>query len=370
MSEAWDGRRTFYRRLQGYAGIGAGAGLALAGLGWWLAPHAFPHAWLGAFVLWTGLALGCLLLLMVGHLLGEDWLGPLRGELEAGALTLPLLGAAAVPVLLGLGTLYPWAPTGAEGDPDVAFRSAWLSPVPFAVRSVGYFVVWGLFAWIVTRPGGHHRTASAAGLVLVLPTTTLAAADWVMSLHPQWMSSVFGLAFGTGQATAAFAAAVLVATLRPDREPPGRIGQLAGALLVLLAATAYLWFVQFLIVWSANLPDEVSWYLERGGGWAWLMPGTALPAAGIAAALLLTRRARAMRPVLIAASLLLLVQHTANHYWQIRPSVPELGLHWTDPVAVAALGLACLVVFAHALPGRPVRAERAAGNDPVPPERE
>lgn len=345
----------FYHRVRTWSAAGAAAGLALAGLSWWIDPHAGAQAWLAAFVLWTGLALGCLTLLMAGHVLGEEWLGPLRGELEAGVLTLPLLGLASVPVLLGLDILYPWVGNG----------DGWLSPVPFVLRTVLCFVVWSALAWAVTRPGAHHRTASVLGLVLLLPTVTLASTDWVLSLHPEWMSNVYGLIFGAGQMTVAFASAVLVATIRPDREPPDRVGGLAGFLLALLAVTAYLWLTQFVTVWMANLPDEVAWYLERGGRWLWLVPGIALPAASLAGLLLLTRRGRSLPPVLIAASLLVLVQHVAGHYWQIRPSVPGLGLHWADPVAVAALGLACLAVFARALPGRPVRAVRERSAEPT-----
>ncbi|HZC14783.1 MAG TPA: hypothetical protein VE270_12260, partial [Thermoleophilaceae bacterium] len=81
-------------------------------------PEAQPffEAWLLAFVLWTGLALGCLGLLMIGHLLGESWLHPVRSELEAGALTIPLAGLLGLPLLFDLAALYPWA--GAAGLPE------------------------------------------------------------------------------------------------------------------------------------------------------------------------------------------------------------------------------------------------------------
>jgi hypothetical protein len=359
-----------FLRLHRLAAAGALLMLAVAAAGWWGASGAFFHAWLAGFLLWTGIGVGCLGLLMVGHLLGEAWLGPVRAELEAGALTLPLLAVAAVPVLLGLGEIYPWASPGPSAGPSAGLsgglrpelaptiRAEWLSPPFFVGRTVAYLAAWSLLAWIVTGPGRHHQRASAVGLVLFVPTVTLAATDWAMSLHPQWLSSAFGLAFAASQLTAALALAVLVASVRPDREPPGRVASLAGGLLVLVATAGYLWFMQFLVVWSANLPDEVAWYLQRGGEWRWLMIGLILPSAGLAVLLLLRRRSRRRRPVLIAASCLLLVQHVAHHYWQVRPSADGLGIHWTDPVATTALGLVWLAAFARALPGRPVRVQR------------
>jgi hypothetical protein len=349
-----------FLRLHRLAAAGALLLLAAAALGWSVAREAFFHAWLAGFVLWTGIGTGCLGLLMLGHLLGESWLGPVRAELEAGALTLLPMAVAAVPVLLGLDAVYPWASPGYRPGFVPAIRAGWLAPPFFALRMLACLAVWGLLAWGVTRPGRYHRRVSAAGLVLFVPTVTLAATDWVMSMHPQWLSSAFGPAFAATQLAAALALAVLAATIRPDREPPGRVASLAGGLLVLIAAAAYLWFMQFLVVWSADLPGEVAWYLERSGGWRWLLVGLILPAVALSALLLLHRRSRQRRPVLIVASCLLLVQHVAHHYWQIRPSAEGSGIHWTDPVAVAALGLVWLAAFVRALPGRPAPA-RAQG---------
>lgn len=345
-----------FLRLRRLAAAGALLLLAVAAVGWLAAREAFFHAWLAGFLLWTGIGVGCLGLLMLGHLLGESWLGPVRAELEAGALTLLPMAVAAIPVLLGLGAVYPWASPGYRPELAPAIRADWLSPSFFTLRMLACLAVWGLLAWAVTRQGRHHRRhhrrVSAAGLVLFVPTVTLAATDWIMSLHPQWLSSAFGLAFMASQLAAALALAVLVAAVRPVREPPGRVAALAGGLLVLVAVAAYLWFMQFLVVWSANLPEEVAWYLERGGEWRWLLVGLVLPAAALSALLLLHRRSRRRRSVLIAASCLLLVQHVAHHYWQIRPSAEGLGIHWTDPVVTAALGLVWLAAFVRALPGR------------------
>lgn len=332
------------------------AALVLAGFGWWSDPAAFRPAWLVGFLLWAGLGVGCLTVLMLGHLLGDPWLAPVRGELEAGALTLPLLALLSVPLLLGLADVYPWArPGGEAGLPET--RARWLGGTAFVVRTAIYLAVWSALAWAMTRPGRHHRRLAAVGLMLVLPTVTLAGMDWVMSLDPAWLSSLYGLAFGVAQAVAALAAAILAATLRPDRDPPGRVASLTGALLALALASAWLWFVQFLVVWSADLPHEVAWYLARREGvWWWLMPGLTVPAAGLAALLLVGGRLRRLRWVLVAATLLLLVQHAAHLYWQVRPGTPDGAPSWRDALAVAAVGLFWLAAFVRTLPGRPVAA--------------
>jgi hypothetical protein len=78
------------------------AGLVASGLGVVFESDALLEAWLFAFVALAGLAAGALGLLMIGHLLGSYWLSPVRDELEAAAVTMPLLAILALPLLLGL----------------------------------------------------------------------------------------------------------------------------------------------------------------------------------------------------------------------------------------------------------------------------
>ncbi len=208
------------------------------------------EAWLLAFVLWSGLALGCLGLLMIGHLLGESWLHPVRSELEAGALTIPLAGLLGVPLAFGLDQLYPWAGPaglgGAEGVPGP--RAAYLEPALVLARGAGFFVLWTTLALWVTRRGGRPWVG-ALGLALLAPTASLAGIDWIKSREPEWWPSGFGLAFGVTQLLAALALAILVTLLRPGGDPEAdHLRGLTKALLSLALVALWLWFAQYLIV--------------------------------------------------------------------------------------------------------------------------
>src|SRR5580765_7871816 len=72
----------------------------------------FFRSYLVAFLFWIGITLGCMALLMVQHLTGGNWALVIRRILEAGSRTLPLMAIAAVPLLLGLKTLYVWSRPG------------------------------------------------------------------------------------------------------------------------------------------------------------------------------------------------------------------------------------------------------------------
>lgn len=305
---------------------------------------ALYEAWLTAFLTWTGIAVGALGALAIGHLLREEWLAPVRAPLEAAACTVPLLLIAIVPVLAGLDLLYAWA---GPVRPDMpAARAAWLSPLPFGLRAVLCVALWSGLAWLLTQPGVGKRR-SALVLALLLPSVTLAAQDWVLSRDPTWWGSLQGFAVWVEWIMAALAAAALVAALRGEM-PGGETGAgeaLERALLGLGIATLWLWFVQFIVVWMADLPAEAGWYGRRVDAyWSLLKLGVAVPALLLALALAAPPRHRRWR--MVAVCVLLLASHLAHLWWVVRPDAPvAVPPPWLDAVVLAALGLAFAVVL-------------------------
>jgi hypothetical protein len=109
------------------------------------------------------------------------------------------------------------------------------------------------------------------------------------------------------------------------------------------------WFVQFLVIWSGNLPDEVSWYVARGD-WLWLMLGVVLPALFIAIAVLIPPGAG--RVTMAVGSALLLVQHVAHMLWLVRPRTWEEGVGWSEILVCLGLAAVWLVWFVVGALGR------------------
>src|SRR5439155_25703061 len=101
-------------------------------------------------------------------------------------------------------------------------------PPRFLASAVVYFLIWLTVAFFLNRwspatdrPGvagdsRHLRMLSAAGLVLYALTITLASIDWVMSLEPNWVSSIYGALFGVGQVLSALSFAVIVLVCLSD----------------------------------------------------------------------------------------------------------------------------------------------------------
>ena len=127
----------------------------------------FYRAYLVAFLLWLGVTLGCLALLMLQHLTGGRWALILRRILEAGTRTLPLMAVAALPILIGMKSLYVWARPG-QTDPLIVGKHAYLNPAFFTVRMVFYFACWFTlafeigYAFLIWRPNLRWVVLSAA----------------------------------------------------------------------------------------------------------------------------------------------------------------------------------------------------------------
>ena len=251
-------------------------------------PEQFYRSYLLAYVFWIGFPLGSMAILMLHHLTGGDWGLPIRRPLEAATRTFPLMLILFVPLIFGLKTLFPWAQPGGLGDDSILkFKRFYLSPNFFMTRAVIYFLIWLTLSYLLNKwsqeqdrngdPAIAKRLEgmSGPGLILYGLTVTYATIDWVMSLQPHWFSTIFGMIFMMVGVLGAMALVILVARLLANYEPmasavtPAQFNDLGNLLLAFVMLWAYLSFSQFLIIWSGNLPKEISWYVVRAeGGWA------------------------------------------------------------------------------------------------------
>ncbi len=326
-------------------------------------------SYLVAFNFWLSVPLGCLVLLMIQYLTGGAWGMLLRGVLQSGSRTLPLLAVLFAPVVVGLflgaASLYPWArplDQVAEGKALEELREKaadWLNAPFFLVRAVVYFACWLVVTYLLDRwsdrlaqPGGTANRRrlpmlSGPGLVLYGVTITLAAVDWSMSLEPYWYSTIYPVLYAVGQILTAFAFAVVVLTLLA-RGPlagvvrPQHLRDLGSLMLTFVMFWAYMSFSQFLLIWVGNLPEEIPWYLRRTrGGWQWVALALALLHFAVPFVLLLLRGVKEDGPWLMAVAGWLLLVRFLDVFWWIEPAYPHDGqyLFWLlDVGAVVGVG--------------------------------
>ena len=302
-------------------GIG-GLGLALLAILAAGGGQAVLPACLAAWLVVLAVPAGALPLVMAHDLSGRADT-PLAAALRA---LLPAMLPAAVlafPILIALSVLVPAA--GPEG-----FAAAWMAPGAMRGRAIAILLAWVVLARMfgkAARPESRRPAWAAAGLMLHLVIGTLAAGDWVAAVDPGLHSSSLGLTVLVAQAGMALSVACL-ASLQARTDA-------GAAMLLLLAAWLFLHFTQYLVVWSANLPGEVVWYLRRNGG-----PGQsgeigALVLFGLA--LLALRPTSSARIVAVFAALVL-VLHGAEMFWLVVPaSRGHFSLRLADLAALAGL---------------------------------
>lgn len=362
-------------------------GLIACGVGAWLYPQTFFAGYLVAWLFWLGLALGSMAIAMLHYTVGGLWGLFVRRSLEAAAQTLPLLLLLGLPLLFGLGRLFPWMrPEVLAGDESLQRKLAYLNLPFFLIRSGIYFACWLALALLLSRwsrrldetgdeiYAGRLRGLSRIGLIVYVLTIFFFAYDWVLTLEPDWSSSVIGLLVMAGQGLSALAFAIVAGALLTWRTPLGRavggkrFGDISSLLLVLVMFWMYMQLSQGLIIWSGNIPEEVFWYVERSnGGWQWLNWFMFLAQFALPLAILIGEGFR--RRVWLIASLagLLLLSHLVEVFWLVIPAFrPALSLRWLDLAAIIGVGGVWLAAYLWLLSRRPL----APLHDPLTPQLE
>jgi hypothetical protein len=366
----------FWDRLQQRALMVGAAGIVLCGVGVFFNPTQFFRSYLLAYLFWLGIPVGCLAILMLHHLVGGAWGAMIRRVLESGTRTLPLLVLLFVPLLFGVHELYLWArPEVVANDRLLQHKSLYLNIPFFMLRSAFYFVVWLAMSYLFNRwslaqdqTGAdpferRMRLLSGPGLVLYVLTATFACVDWMMSLEPHWFSTIYGILVIVGQLLATLAFAVVVAALLVHEPPlsavlsPAHFHDLGNLLLAFVMVWAYMAFCQFLIIWSGNLPEAITWYLHRmQGGWGWVGLALILFYFALPFLLLLSRGIKQRVQLLAWVAAAILCMHMVDLFWLVVPAFQPTGfaVHWMDVVAVMGVGGIWIAVFVWQLRGRPL----------------
>jgi len=362
-------------------------GLAICAGGGALWPGPMLRSYLVAYNLILGMSLGCLPMIMLYHLVGGQWGFAIRRILEAATRTLPLLAILFVPLLFGLPQLYPWARPDALSDPVIAHKAVYLNGPAFIGRAAACFIIWIILAMLLSRwarrqdesneprVAGWLATLSGPGIVLFGLTITFAAIDWIMSLSPNWFSTIFPVIYAVGQILSGLAFATAVATWLAPRPPLDRVltglcmRDLGNLLLAFTMLWAYMAFSQFLLIWCGNLPEEIRWYQPRfEGGWQIL----ALALVGLQFilpfVLLLSRDIKQNPRSLFRVAVLILAMRLVDLFWEVVPNFAPEGLpgHAIEilgtAVALAGIGgvwLASFVWHLQKMPLLPVHAPQA-----------
>ena len=339
-------------------------------------PERFAFSYLFAYIAFLTIALGGVFFGLLQYLTSAAWSVTIRRTTEFLHWPLWLFVILFAPIALNVDTLYPWTAThGAEhgeageheehasahddhGDVPamegvlpaaehakhaevMALKTPYLNKTFFFIRAVLYFLSW---VWVSRKLFGNSVKQDASGdpaltvssqrsapvaLIVFALTTTFAAFDWLMSLEPSWISTIFGVNFFAQSIVSLFAVTILMGlSLRANGhfkkavniEHFHDLGKLQFGFLVFWA---YVNFSQFMLIWYASIPEETTYYHRRwsegGDGWkAWSLAiifGHFI----VPFFIIISRNAkRALTPLGVGAAIVLFF-HFVMVYWLVLP---------------------------------------------------
>ena len=378
-------------RLQQRALIAAAIGLIAGGVGAATNIDQFFRSWLIGFLFVLSLALGSLALLMLQHLSGGQWGLVGRRIFEAGTRTLPVVAILFLPVVFGLKRLFVWAdPVKVQASHILQMKEPYLNVSFFVGRAIFYFLFWLACVWLLNkwsaaqdrgealtkRDSVRFRTLSAPGLLFLVLTVTFASVDWVMSLEPEWFSTIFGLLTIAGYGLTAIAFTITVLAAIDSDHPAGsyltprHFHDFGKLLLAFVMLWAYLSFSQFLIIWSGNLPEEIPWYVARvTGAWGYVAIALVIGHFALPFALLLSANLKKRSGTIAKVALFVLAMRLVDLIWLVAPTFRQFapadaggahgvmtasGMHWMDLAIPIGLTGLWIFLFVRNLRARPL----------------
>jgi hypothetical protein len=359
------------------AGLGAFAiGALLLAIGFVVDRKQAAFSFLAAYGWGVSIAVGALVFLLIVHVWRARWPVVLRHPLEAAAGTLPFFAVLFVVIVIFREDLYVWTtPEHVEEEHlrhALHAKAAYLN-VPFFIgRAVFYFAAWTILAALLRAWAlrvERVRPIAAAGIPIVGLTLTFASFDWLMSLTPAWYSTAYGIYLFAGGFLGAFCVLALAARALSLGPLEGKINashfHAVGRLIFTFTVFwAYIALFQGFIIWIANKPEEVVFYIPRVHT-SWLAVTIALLLAHFAVPffILLSRDVKRSGRALSVMAVWQLVMHYVDVHWLVLPVLHPGGFHphWLDLAAVLTVAGGAVAFAAWLLAGR----DAAPVDDPL-----
>jgi len=320
-------------------------------------------AWLHNYWVFLLLGLGGTFFSAIHYITGATWSVAVRRIADAFSSFVPVAAILFVLVAVGIPHLYIWSSPAATQGPGAHLiaKGGYLSSNLFIARQIVFLALWSFFSWFFVRnstkqdetrdPALTRRNVSISAIFLVTfaLSFTLATFDMIMSLEPTWYSTIFGVYNWAGlwQGTLAGIAIVAVVLRRQGafqgvitRAHYHDLGKFVFAFGVFWT---YIAFSQFMLIWYANLPEEIEWMIHRiYTGWGAVIIAVTVLKFVIPFFVLMPVRWKENETVLITVCAGVILGQWLDVYWMIYPAFsPEHAvLSWNEiGVALGFFGL-------------------------------
>ena len=178
-------------------------------------------------------------------------------------------------------SLFIWLdPEVVAHDKIIANKSGYLNFPFWIIRAAIFLIGWNLYRYFSRKNCLAQDQASddlnykknfkmsAAFLVFFIVTESIMSWDWIMSIDPHWSSTLFGWYvfasfFVSGITTIALISLYLKSKGYLEYVNTSHIHDLAKFMFGFSVFWTYLWFSQFMLIWYANIPEEITYFVTR-----------------------------------------------------------------------------------------------------------
>jgi len=347
-------------------GVVAFVALALCGVGAAIDPKQLSFSWLFAFGFFFTLCAGCFFWTIVHYATDAEWTVVVRRQLENIAVLVAVLAIFFIPILLLRQHLYAWMNIAPGKEANLDAKRAYLNLNFFVLRAaffLGFFIIASQllrrFSVRQDKDGNPRftlrlRKVAFASLPLFALCLTFGAFDWLMGLNYRWFSTMFGVYIFAGAAGSSMSLLVLVITALQ------RAGYLKNVvtlehyhimgkwIFAFCVFWAYIGFGQYMLIWYANIPEEIQYFLTRNteSWWGLSMLLVIGRFFGPFAILLLRSIKKHPSQLCYVAAWILLMQ-MLDIYLVVLPALHGTGVHvslW-DFAALIAIGATLAFVY-------------------------
>ena len=330
----------------------------------------FYYAYLTGWTFSLSICVGCLFIIIIHHLTRSRWSTVVRRLAECVTMAFPIIGVAGLgfilPMLAGYHDLYFWShPDGFAQlmNKHLDAKASWLSPTFFAIRYVIYFVSYVALSRYFSGKSRLQdengdpelsqkmRIAAGPGVIIYALTTIFVGFDLVMSLAPNWYSTIYSVNFFGGALIGAWSVIILLSLALQrsgrlvhslNKEHYQDMGKWLFAWTFFWAYTA---FSQFMLIWYDNIPEETVFYQYRmfSSSWQCISIAVGIGQWTFPFVFLMSRWTKRATTLLALFAVWQLAFHWLDIYWNIMPNID-----WGSVKEGAS------TVFAGPLTGNPV----------------
>ena len=333
----------------------------------------FFHSYLVSFVFWITIALGAMFFVLISYVMNATWSVVLRRIAENLMKTLPLMFLLFIPILIGLEHIYHWMDHHhLDHDKLLQWKEPFLNQNFFVIRSILYFLIWifishKLYNYSINLKNDNDvislRKISAASILIFALSVSFAGFDWLMTLDPHWYSTMFGVYIFSGSFLSAVTFIIIFSLYLRNQgilvneiniEHYHDLGRIAFGFVVFWS---YIAGFQYYLIWYANIPEEIKWYLHRWvGTWKEFSMIIVFCHFIIPFFVLIFHNAKRNLSILGIVAFMLLSVHWMDLHWNVMPGIHKYNVvfDWSDVTTFIAIGGFFMSVFWHYLTKNPI----------------